>query len=147
VRAGKLEALIEALVDTVVRRDGRLSADVPLAHVVGTATELMARLDDMPVHLGQGLKTATHMFNQAARAHGGRSFLGAEVKARTRALDAWSRSAIGVQRDFVDFYEKMGLFIYRCLEEAAEAPSDPGSALPADWEGPLPDPASEGGQP
>jgi hypothetical protein len=137
----KLESVVMALVDTVVRRDGNLSADAPVPHAAATATELIARLDAMPVHLGQALKTATRVFNQAARAHGGRSFLKAKVPARKRALDAWSQSSVSVQRDFVDFYEKMGLFVYRCLEEAAAGCS----SLPTEWEGPLPRPdAMEG---
>jgi hypothetical protein len=135
--AGLLTRPVEALVSTLQRGAdpviGEIVGCVVAAEVggaaeidpaaIGPAVEVMRnKVRSMPPHLGAGMVLFTHVFDAYGLVTGGRPFHSLSEEERRQQLSAWRESPIGFCRDFVDFYEKMGIFSYWSVVEEQEHP-------------------------
>lgn len=103
---------VGALTATVIAAQlGREDVD-GVAWVDETAAVLLGKLTAMPTYLGVGMLSAALLFDEGARAAGGRRFRELDHRARLAWLDRWRGAPVGVLRDFVAFFEKMGVFVY-----------------------------------
>ena len=67
----------------------------------------------------------TLFFDMAGVSHGGHRTHHLDPAQRRALLDQWKTAPLGPLRDFVAFYEKMGVFIYySLLEEQHTSPED-----------------------
>ncbi len=73
---------------------------------------MMGRLRAMPRFIGLPMMAATLAFDASGVAFGRRPFRSLPPEARARVLAAWRTAPVGVFRTFVEFYEKMGTFVY-----------------------------------
>jgi hypothetical protein len=86
---------------------------------------MMGRLRAMPRFIGLPMMAATLVFDGSGVVFGRRPFRSLPPEARARVLNAWRRAPVGVFRTFVEFYEKMGTFVYFSEKyESGEAASD-----------------------
>ncbi|MBN1334900.1 MAG: hypothetical protein JXB39_02965 [Deltaproteobacteria bacterium] len=83
---------------------------------------MLGRIQAMPRYIGLPMMAATLAFDASGVAFGRRPFRFLPPEARARVLEAWRNAPVGVFRTFVEFYEKMGTFVYFSeKDEAAEA--------------------------
>ena len=92
--------------------DGALSADI--------GALLLRKLRGMPRFLGSGMMGVTLMVGLAPIPTHGRPFHRLPMDERQARLRALKTAPVGVLRDFVLFYEKMGTFAYYCHVEEQE---------------------------
>jgi len=85
-----------------------------------TAEGLFRKMELMPPHLGAGMIGLTLAFAAQTTAAGGKPFSSQPAERQRALLDAWKYGPISLTRDFVQFYEKMGVFIWYSLVEEAE---------------------------
>lgn len=69
----------------------------------------------MPRYMGLGLAGLTMIFDSLAVSTSGRRFHQLDEGAQDRLLSRWRQAPGG--RDMVDFYEKMGTFVFYSLVE------------------------------
>lgn len=115
--ARQLSPVVEALVQTVVANDkaqSTLSAD---PFVGPTRDELLTKLRGMPSYLGTPMLGATLAFDAYGLMRGGRAFRHQDLDQQKAQLAAWKQGPVSFMRDFVDFYEKMGIFLYYSQQE------------------------------
>ena len=92
--------------------------------VEAVTDQLYGKLDDMPPHLRAGMMGMTLVFDMAGVSHGGHRTHHLEVEQRRALLAQWKTGRLGPLRDFVAFYEKMGVFIYYSLLEEQHTSPD-----------------------
>lgn len=85
-----------------------------------TAEGLFRKMVLMPPHLGAGMIGLTLGFAGHSVGAGGKPFAQLPLDRQREILDGWKYSRISLTRDFVQFYEKMGVFIWYSLVEEAE---------------------------
>lgn len=115
-----LEPTVSALVDSVtadVYEERR--ADAASLHDETTRV-LIHKLQGMPRHLSLPMQGLTLAFDWAGVISAGRPFHRQSLQQRQRQLRAWKNGPIGLLRTFVDFYEKMGVFVYCSTVEERE---------------------------
>lgn len=87
-------------------------------HVAQTGSILLKRITQMPPHLSVGMLVLVLSFDRYCRARAGSGVAGLDNRRRQEMLGRWKVSPVGPLRQFVQFYEKMGTFVYySCLEE------------------------------
>jgi hypothetical protein len=110
VVSGLAEAIIAAEV-------GRGEHSDPV-HVLKTGELLLQRITQMPPHLSFGMLILVLSFDRFCRSRAGGPVAKLSNPARLEMLGSWKTSPIGPLRQFVQFYEKMGSFVYySCVEE------------------------------
>jgi hypothetical protein len=115
-----LNPVIASLVETVLVDDLDGPTPVEQEYLDQTSRVLLHRMVNMPRHLAAGMMMLTVAFDlSAVPAHGAR-FRALGVQHRGEHLGRWKAAPVGVFRDFVDFYEKMGVFVYYSHIEDAE---------------------------
>ncbi len=82
-----------------------------------TAEVLLGKLTAMPTYLGLGMLAAALVFDEGARARGGRRFRDLDHRGRAAWLARWRAAPVGALRDFVAFFDKLGVFVYYALLE------------------------------
>ena len=85
-----------------------------------TAEGLFRKMVLMPPHLGAGMIGLTLGFAGHAVGACGKPFSQLPLERQREILDGWKYSPVSLTRDFVQFYEKMGVFIWYSLVEEAE---------------------------
>jgi hypothetical protein len=127
-------SLLEPMLGTVVRSIvaeavGATDADPP--EPLDKATEVMQeRIRLMPRFLEYPMMGATVAFDLYGILVGGRLFHQLDPEQRRRQIQQWRDAPISFFQNFLDFYEKMGVFVYfteRYGDEghSATGPSDP----------------------
>lgn len=97
---------------------------------VAPATEvLLHRIGGMAPHLAMGMSALTLGFSAWGLARGGRPFPAQSRQARARRFEEW-RALPGPLASWVQFYEKMGVFVYWAVVEEAEHGSSGASEAP-----------------
>ncbi|MDG1481516.1 MAG: hypothetical protein P8R54_18110 [Myxococcota bacterium] len=87
-------------------------------HVAETGRVLLKRITQMPPHLSVGMLVLVVSFDNYCRVRAGSGVAGMDNTRRQEMLGKWKVSPIGPLRQFVQFYEKMGTFVYySCVEE------------------------------
>ena len=85
-----------------------------------TTARMVERLGLMPRFLGVPMASATVVFDLAGWVHAGRPFRRQGVDAQHKQMETWRNAPIGFFRDFLDFWEKMGVFVYFSTVEEKE---------------------------
>ena len=117
--AARLQPTVAAIVAAVVTAEIGGPAYVD-AEALARAQALMGRrLLAMPPHMSAGMLALTTLFEQGGWATGGAPFSALSADRQATVLGAWRHSPIPFCRDFVDFYEKMGVFVYWSIIEEA----------------------------
>ena len=94
-----------------------ISASLQLRHLSGgmeaddIATEILGRRACMPDYLRLPMWVLTLMFDLAGFLSGGRRFHRQDAAGRSKQLNSWKQSSLGVCRNFVRFYESLFLLI------------------------------------
>lgn len=99
-------------------------------HIERTSEVMWEKISLMPKFLGYPMMGATLAFDLYGIAVGGRPFHLLGPEARQRQIHQWRTAPIAFCQDFLDFYEKMGTFVYYTErygegEESGEA-AEPG---------------------
>jgi len=84
-----------------------------------TADMLLYRMSVMPVYLSVPMVILTLLFDAGAMFRSGRRFRSQSAVEQTRYVQAIKKSRLGICKDFMQFYEKMGTFIYFAQQEKA----------------------------
>src|SRR5260221_13614785 len=87
------------------------------ASVEETADMLLFRMWVMPPYLSWPMVVLTVSFDLVAVFSGGRRFRSQSTDAQARYIQSWKKSPLGIAKDFIQFYEKMGTFIYFAQQE------------------------------
>ena len=112
-----MEPIVAQLVRDVVAEEFGGEIYVP-----ETTARLVQKIGLMPPHLGAGMVGLTFVFDGLGRVRGG-AYAQLDEAARRQHLQTWRKAPVGVMRDWVQFYEKMGTFVYWSVVEAHdEAP-------------------------
>jgi hypothetical protein len=111
--------VVASLAEVVVAAESR-GAPNPVA-VAWVADQLCGKLDTMPRFLALGMSAMTIAFDASGTFAGGLPFHRLSLERRVGWLKAWRRAPVSVLGDFVDFYEKMGVFTYWCWVEEQQA--------------------------
>ena len=118
--ARRAAPVVDGLTRTVIADQLGREDVAGLDFVDETAAELLKKLTGMPAYLSLAMLGTTVAFDQSARVRGGRRFRSLDHAERMAWLDLWRAAPVGVFRDFVAFYEKMGVFVYYTHIEEAE---------------------------
>jgi hypothetical protein len=113
--APTVEALAQAVIADQLGRDDVRGEPF----VAETGATLLHKLASMPAYLSIGMLGTAVVFERSSLLRGGRAFSQMDQAARAAKLRRWRRAPIGVLRDFVAFYEKLGVFVYYSHEEDA----------------------------
>ncbi|MDP2307421.1 MAG: hypothetical protein Q8P18_15450 [Pseudomonadota bacterium] len=107
-----VDAAVSILIDDMLDPLGKGLDPVFLA---GATQDMKGRVRGMPKYMGAGMTALTVLFVAS-----GYTLL---PKARRVArIERWRRSPVSLQRDFVEFWEKMSTFTYFSrVEQAAHA--------------------------
>jgi hypothetical protein len=115
--------VVSGLTEAVIAAEVGRSDLAGLPHVARTGEILLKRITQMPPHLSVGMLTLVLAFDRYCRARAGSGVVGLDNPARQELLARWKSSPIGPLRQFVQFYEKMGTFVYySCVEEELMPP-------------------------
>ncbi len=107
--------IVEAVIAAELRRDNLQG--VP--HIDATAHDVLGKIAAMPPHLSAGMLGLVLLFEH----HTGRRASAMSLPERQALLAKWRQSPIGPLRQLVQFYEKMGTFIfYSHVEEELMPP-------------------------
>jgi hypothetical protein len=117
--AQRLAPTVGAIVNAVVTAEIGGPDEVDAAALAAARALMVKRLLAMPPHMGGGMLALTLLFEQSGLAHGGRPFSRLPVGAQAAMLQGWREAPVPFCRDFVDFYEKMGVFVYWSIIEEA----------------------------
>ena len=112
----RLEPIVSAIAEAVISGElGGAAADpADVAHVT---ENLLFKVANLPSYLRHGFVAVTHVFDKAAIAAGGRSFRRQSPADRLAFMGQWRNLPSGFAGNFLDLYEKMGIFIYYTLVE------------------------------
>ena len=101
-------ALTQAVLTQAMRRD--FPDDDP--GLVQTARILCRKIAAMPVLLRGPMTVLVLMFDAYGIAIAGRPFNRQSLIQRRRQVEQWAQSPVSISRQFVQFFTKMGVFIY-----------------------------------
>lgn len=103
------DAVVSTLLADLLDPDGR---GLDATHLAGAVDDMKARVRGMPRYMGTGMVALTTLFASTG-------FVARDRTARVKRIERWRRSPISFQRDFVEFWEKMGTFTYYSRVEKA----------------------------
>lgn len=103
VRAVLAPTVRSLLVDVLDPHGDGLDSGCLEAATVG----MVGRIEAMPRYLGLGMTALTIVFELTGPGHSQR-----DPQERVERVARWRTSRVGPCRDFVEFYEKMGTFVY-----------------------------------
>ena len=81
-------------------------------HLEESTDRLLHRIAEMPPHLGAGMAMLTLMYESHGIARYGQAMHALAPEKRRRMFSRWKDSPVGPMRDWTQFYEKMGVFVY-----------------------------------
>jgi len=110
--------VVSGLAEAVISAEVGQSEISGLPHIAQTGEILLKRITQMPPHLSVGMLILVLSFDAFCRAKAGKGVAALDNTGRQEMLMRWKDSPIGPLRQFVQFYEKMGSFVYySCVEE------------------------------
>lgn len=86
-----------------------------------TTDRMMERLGLMPTFLGVPMAGATVVFDAMGILYAGRPFRSQPTPSRHKQMESWRNAPIGFLRNYLDFWEKMGVFVYFSTLEEKES--------------------------
>ena len=112
VPAHRLLPVIEPLLATVLCAELGGADAVDGALVRQTAATMARKLNQMPRYMGLAIAGLTVAFDADGVRFGGRRFRDNGLDRRLAQARAWRESRVPFLPDFMDFYGKMGVFVY-----------------------------------
>jgi hypothetical protein len=109
--------VVSALVRTVVTEALGSESRVHDEALKRTEVEILKRIRVMPRYLGLPISILTVVFDWSGLVTSAKPFHSQDREQRRRLLKLWRSTPIGLFDSFVDFYEKMGTFVYFHLAE------------------------------
>lgn len=107
-----LEPVIEPLLRAILVRELGEGAQIDEEMLGRTVASMMEKVQQMPRFMGVGIAALTVVFDaDGVRFGGGRFRTNAEPQQRAQAA-SWRASTGPLLPDFMDFYGKMGVFVY-----------------------------------
>jgi hypothetical protein len=103
------DPVVSTLLQDLLDPDGR---GLDPACLQGAVSDMKARLRGMPRYMGLGMMGLTTIF-------AGVGYPGQPRDARLARVEQWRHGKVSLQRDFVEFWEKMGTFTYYSRVEKA----------------------------
>lgn len=111
--------LTEALAPTVAALLRTLLAPTSTTpHEARLTAEMIQRIRGMPRYMGLGVAGLTVVFDSLAVSTHGRRFHQLDATTQDRLVGRWRKAPGG--KDMIDFYEKMGTFVFYSLVEESE---------------------------
>ena len=110
IRGGvTVDAVISLLLEDLLDPSGR---GLDAACLAGATQDMKGRVRGMPRYMGGGMAALTVLF--VANGYTRRP-----KEKRVAQIEQWRTSPVSLQRDFVEFWEKMGTFTYWSRVEKA----------------------------
>jgi hypothetical protein len=110
------------LTEAIIAREAESPDPASLPQLRPAQAAMVAKVAQMPPHLKLGMAILTLSFTSYARARTGRSLSALPIERRLSLLEDWRTAPLGPCRQFVQFYEKMGTFLYYSLVEESIMP-------------------------
>jgi len=108
-----VRGLVEAVLLEETAEDGKVSERLD-----ATATVLDRKIRCMPRFMALGMAVLLWAFDWYGLLRAGRRFRAQGLAARQRRVQEWARSPVGPMRDFIEFFRRMGTFVWFSLEAA-----------------------------
>ena len=112
-----VDTAVSLLLTDLLDPDGR---GLDTACLAGATQDMKGRVQGMPRYMGVGMTALTGLFL-------GSGYTMLPKERRVRRIQRWRTSPISIQRDFVEFWEKMGTFTYWSRIEARDHHAYPAS--------------------
>ncbi|MFH1469789.1 MAG: hypothetical protein ABIO70_35720 [Pseudomonadota bacterium] len=107
-----LDPVIHAIVRTLVTEAAGAGVELD-EHALNVAAQAMrGRIGLMPRFLGLPMAGATLFFDATGALSGGLPFRMLPQERRQRVVELWRKAPISFFQDFLEFYGKMGIFVY-----------------------------------
>jgi hypothetical protein len=103
------DTLITTLLDDLLDPEGR---GLDPRHLAGATQDMKGRVEGMPRYMGIGMTALTLLFASTG-------YTRLPKARRVARIGRWRTSPVSLQRDFVEFWEKMGTFTYWSRVEKA----------------------------
>lgn len=116
------QSTVEGLTEAIVSQEASGPSADGLPHLPAAKAAMVAKVQQMPVHLQLGMTGLTIGFSAYVRARTRKSLHELPLPRRLSLLNEWRNAPIGPCRQFVQFYEKMGIFLYYSLVEESIMP-------------------------
>lgn len=97
-----VDSAVSLLLTDLLDPEGR---GLDAACLAGATQDMKGRVQGMPRYMGIGMTALTGIFL-------GSGYPMLPKASRLRRIQRWRTSPISIQRDFVEFWEKMGTFTY-----------------------------------
>jgi hypothetical protein len=108
-------ATVQAILQTVLVEEGSAVCDPELAELL--TREMLQKLTHMPRVMGLGVAGLTILFDLSSLVKTGRRFHLLDKSAQAEKLNRWKHARVGLFREVMELYEKMGIFIFYSLKE------------------------------
>jgi len=113
--AAEHSPVVRGLVEAVLL-EGSAHGDEVAARLDQTAAVLTRKIRAMPRFMALGMTVLLWVFDWYGLIRAGRRFRSQAHAARQMRVGEWSRAPIGPMRDFVEFFRRMGTFVWFSLE-------------------------------
>lgn len=109
-----IRPLVKARLRPIVRNVLRdlVAEEFGTEHLEQATDRLLHRIGAMPPHLGAGIAVLTLTYESHGVARYGQAMHALPADKRRRLFKKWKTSPVGPLRDWTQFYEKMGVFVY-----------------------------------
>lgn len=107
-----LTPVLQPLLHTIVSAELGEGAAMDAAVLARTVQTMQGKLLQMPRYMGMGIAALTLVFDRDGRRFGPGRFRDNPPAARRAQAQAWRNSRLPLMRDFMDFFGKMGIFVY-----------------------------------
>ena len=104
-----VDAVVQTLLEDLLDPRGR---GLDAACLAGAAQDMKGRVRGMPRYMGAGMTALTVIFVATG-------YVRLSKPRRVARIEKWRTSPVSLQRDFVEFWEKMGTFTYWSRVEKA----------------------------
>ena len=118
----RAQRTIESVTEAVILHASGETDPDKLTQLRPAQQAMVAKFGQMPPHVRIGLLGLTLGFSAYARGRSGRAFSRLPLARRLALVDEWRSSTVPVCPMFVQFYEKMGPFLYYSLLEEERMP-------------------------
>ena len=107
-----LDPVIHAIVRTLVAEAAGAGVALDERALAAAARAMRGRIGLMPRFLGLPMAGATLFFDATGALAGGRPFRKLPDEQRHKVVELWRKAPISFFQDFLEFYGKMGIFVY-----------------------------------
>ncbi len=127
---GNNSTTIRAIAETILSESLK-SKDSDSDRLAEIAQSLIFRMEKMPRPMAWPLSILIVLFDWHGWMSTGKRFQNQSLAQRVKQFYQWKRSPLGIPRDFVQFFEKMTLFIHYSLLSSFTPTRDTKEILPA----------------